>query len=271
MKSPGRPVTALSLGSIDRSSDASAHPLDGEISLAAARLQEQSSVRVAVNMSMALPEGTVTMKGKGAFDFEANTGRLNLSLRGLGPGFGSMEAAYDFSDGFVMYMKLPQMAQMFGPGVRWIKMDLQKISEDAGFDLQEIMQLGQDNPMQAVDYLYGIKNVREVGKKKVRGVRTTHYAGLVDFEALLDELPKDTAASVEKVMELGGIQRVPVQVWLGNKNGLPRRVVFDYSAASELPLGKMRVDFFGYGRGANITMPEPHEVTDLVELMNQAS
>lgn len=254
--------------------------LDGKIALASARAKQQQSFRVAMTSSMDFPQGTMQMKGRGEFDMDALRGSLTMSMTFPGmkqmallQGAGNIEAVYDFSDGFVMYMKWAQMTQMIDPNVTWMKIDLEQIAQDAGFDLEALMQVDQGNPLKAVDYLEGVDGMEQVGRARVRGVPVTHYRGVVDLHSLLDELPSDASASMKQAMEATGMTSFPMEVWIDD-DGLPRRL--EYSVSFPAALGspttgsaKIRMDYFAYGVPVDIDLPAPDEVVDLMELMTQ--
>jgi hypothetical protein len=249
--------------------------LPGEsVAAAAERAREAGSARVAMTVATKLPSGALTMSGDGAFDFEANRGKLTLSTSGSGVpaamtgAMGTTETVYD---GSVVYMRMPIFEQVLPAGKSWVKMDLQVLGEKMGVDFQQLSQIGQNNPSQGIDYLNGATNVEEVGSEDIRGTSTTHYSGTLDFERLAEDLPPEAASSVRKVMELSGVRKAPLDVWLDDE-GLPRRVKYSFAnpGSTSQGLGEMTLttDFFDYGSVVAIRVPPAASVVDIQDLVS---
>jgi len=249
--------------------------LPGESVAQAAELaKEQGSANVSMAMDMTIPNGSISMTGEGAFDLKGNRGHLTFTATGTGDGaaaseqIGTMETVYDE---FVVYMKMPILANVLPEGKTWIMVDLQKAGEASGIDFQQLTQMGQNNPMQQLDYLQGSKNIEEVGTEEVRGTETTHYKGVIDFDELQKTLPTEVGGSIDKIQELSGIDQAPIEVWLDG-DGLPRRVKYDF--AYDMPAGsgpmsdaKMSItmEFFDYGTDVTVDVPAAEEVFDPTE------
>ena len=123
-----------------------------------------------------------TMTGEG--EFSNREGHLTLDMSDLGGGaFGDGTAELTFSD-LVYYMKLPQGAGLpLPPGKEWFKIDLKQLGQTQGLNLEQLTQLSQSDPSQALDFLQGASDdFHEVGTEDVRGEQTTHYAGTIDLE-----------------------------------------------------------------------------------------
>jgi hypothetical protein len=113
-----------------------------------------------------------TMTGEG--EFSQREGHLTMDMSDLGGGaFGNGAAELTFSD-LVYYMKLPQGAGLpLPPGKEWFKIDLKEIGQTQGLDLEQLTQLSQSDPSQALDFLQGASDdFHEVGKEDVRGEST---------------------------------------------------------------------------------------------------
>lgn len=233
--------------------------------------REQGSANVSMNMDMTIPNGTINMIGEGAFDLENNSGHLTFTATGTGDGaaaseqIGTLETVYD---DFVAYMKMPMLAELLPEGKSWIKIDFQEVGDEVGIDFQQLAQMGQNNPMQQLDYLQGSKNIEEVGTEDVRGTDTTHYKGVIDFDLLQKELPTEVGGSIDKIQELTGVDQAPIEVWLDG-DGLPRRVKYDFTY--DMPAGSgamsdskmsLTMEFFDYGTDVTVEVPPENEVFD---------
>ena len=252
--------------------------LPGESVAQAAELaKEQGSANVSMTMDMTIPNGgSISMSGEGAFEFDTagNRGHLTFTATGTGDGaaaaeqIGTMEAVYE---DFVAYMKMPILANVLPEGKTWIKIDFQKVGEQMGIDFQQLAQLGQNNPMQQLDYLKGVQNIEEVGTEDVRGTETTHYKGVIDFDALQKDVPDEVGGSIDKIQELSGIDQAPMEVWL-DADGLPRRMKLDFTY--DMPAGSgpmsdakmsMTMEYFDYGTDVTVEVPPASEVFDPAE------
>ncbi len=106
-----------------------------------------------------------TMTGEG--EFSNREGHLTLDMSDLGGGaFGDGTAELTFSD-LVYYMKLPQGAGLpLPPGKEWFKIDLKQLGQTQGLDLEQLTQLSQSDPSQALDFLQGASDdFHEVGDR----------------------------------------------------------------------------------------------------------
>lgn len=249
--------------------------LPGEsVAQAATLAREQGSANIWMSIDTAIPDGNINLTGEGAFDLEGSRGHLTFTASGTGEGaaaseqIGTMEAVYD---DFVAYMRMPVLERLLPPGKKWIKIDFQQVGEETGVDFQQLAQLGQNNPMQQLDYLRGAQDIEEVGTEEVRGTQTTHYKGVIDFDALKEELPAGAGGSIDRIKALTGIEEAPIDVWL-DADGLPRRVKYEFSydipAATGSPGdGKIAiaVEYFDYGTDVTVDVPAPEEVFDPAE------
>ena len=90
-----------------------------------------------------------TMTGEG--EFSNREGHLTLQMSDLGGGaFGSGQAELVFSD-LVYYMKLLEGAGLpVPPGKEWFKIDLKQLGQTQGLNLEQLTQLSQSDPSQAL-------------------------------------------------------------------------------------------------------------------------
>lgn len=253
-------------------------PLPGEaVANAAALAEEQGSARFTIQMSMDVAGQSVEVDGDGTMDFARQTGEMTITPKGT-PGPAAMAGPIQmiFSE-TVMYMRMEAMTDLLPQGKEWIKIDLQAVGSEAGFDLQQLQQLGGSDPSQQLDYLRGVSDVKEVGSETVRGVETTHYQGRVDFDKVAQKHP-EAAESVKRLQELAGIDTVPVEVWIDG-DGLPRRMSMEMdmnpdtstqgraSAPGPGPVSMdMVMEFFDYGVDVDVEIPADSEVLDPSQL-----
>jgi hypothetical protein len=105
-------------------------------------------------------------------------------------------------------------------GKKWIKMDLEKLGQEAGLNLDQMMGAGADRPVSGSSTSRGVKEVHAVGEEG-RGVATTHYTGVVDL-ATLAPSNRDEAGD-RPARQQSGLSRIPVEVWI-DEDGFVRRM-----------------------------------------------
>jgi hypothetical protein len=240
---------------------------------AANKTAETESARVAFSASFnAGSMGTFSMDGKGIFDGRSKTGWMGMTLKvppaaqaqvGANP---RMEMIFDGSDGLVMYMR----SSMF-PGLaadKWVKLDLEKLADEAGIDRDGLMNANQADPNQALRMLMGSSGARVTGTDTVRGVRTTRYSFRIDLERLADE-NEELRKTLKQVIDVAGVEPVPAQAWI-DAQGRVRRFKLTMSMGAQLgtPMTMtMTEDLYDFGVKANIYPPPASQTVDFSALL----
>ena len=209
-----------------------------------------------------------TMTGEG--EFSQREGDLTMDMSDLGGGaFGNGAAELTFSD-LVYYMKLPQGAGLpLPPGREWFKIDLKEIGQTQGLDLEQLTQLSQSDPSQALDFLRGASDdFHEVGTEDVRGESTTHYAGTIDLNKVAESAPADLAEQYKKLAELAPSPTVPMDVWIGD-DGYVQKLRFQQKLAAGSSM-TMEEELYDWGTDVNVTVPSNDEVVDLTQFLGQS-
>jgi hypothetical protein len=209
-----------------------------------------------------------TMTGEG--EFSNREGHLTLDMSDLGGGaFGDGTVELTFSD-LVYYMKLPQGAGLpLPPGKEWFKIDLKQLGQTQGLDLEQLAQLSQSDPSQALDFLQGASDdFHEVGTEDVRGKPTTHYTGTVDLNKVAENAPADLAEQYKKLAELAPSPTVPMEVWIGD-DGYVHKLRFEQKLAAGSSM-TMEEELYDWGTDVNVTVPSDDEVVDLTQFLGQS-
>jgi hypothetical protein len=208
------------------------------------------------------------MTGEG--EFSNREGHLTLDMSDLGGGaFGSGQAELVFSD-LVYYMKLPDGAGLpVPPGKEWFKIDLKQLGQTQGLNLEQLTQLSQSDPSQALDFLQGASDdFHEVGTEDVRGEPTTHYAGTIDLNKVAENAPADLAEQYKKLAELAPSSSVPMDVWIGDE-GYVHKLRFEQKLAAGSSM-TMEEELYDWGTDINVTVPSEDQVVDLTQLLGQS-
>jgi hypothetical protein len=237
----------------------------GAVAAAGAKTQGEQSARVSFTATFTGGKSAGKMAGEGAF--AKRKGRLTLDMSGLAGGeLGSGKAELIFNE-LVYYMKLPASAGAQLPaGKKWFKIDLAALGQERGLDLEQLMQLNQSDPSQALDFIRGASaDFAEVGKEDVRGEETTHYKGTIDLEKVAAEAPADIRDQYRRLFQLGGDKKVPMEVWIGD-DGLVRKIRFTQDLPDKSTL-TMEEELYDFGTEVDVNPPPDDEVLDLTDLL----
>jgi hypothetical protein len=240
---------------------------------AASKTAETDSARVTFDATVhAGSMGTMSFGGHGIFDGRSKTGWMDMTFdlpaqaqAELG-GNPSMEMIFDGRDGLVMYVR----SSMF-PGVpaeTWVKMDLEKLADQEGFDLGALMNANQADPHQALRMLMASSDARPSGSEFVRGVRTTRYSFRVDLDRLADE-SENLRKSFDEFVRVTGTSSFPGQAWI-DAQGRVRKMMIAMSLSSPAA-GTMTMELtqelYDFGVRAEIQPPAEQQVVDIAALM----
>lgn len=266
---------------------------------APALAEEAGSARFEMVMAFEAPEGTAELVSTGGYDGDRMSMVIDLGAMftdlaestgdtvpaGLG---GAMEMVVD---GDVVYLRMPMLDLLTGTS-GWLSAspdDLGQLGGGFGGDLGGELGLGgtTGSPSQMLDMLEGVADdVEEVGADDVRGVPTTRYAATVDLAKVLDALPEaqrdEAQAQLDELEALNdGDGGLPVDVWIDG-DGLLRRMRMtmgdlgvlggpDGSAGdtgSGAPASAtMTLEVFDYGEPVPVEVPDPAEVTPIVDAL----
>jgi hypothetical protein len=217
----------------------------------------------------------MAFSGNGVFDGRMRSGRLNMrfelpadakaQLGGTDP---TMQMVMDGRSGLVVYMRSPLFARVAGN--HWIKLDMAKLAQRQGIDLNGLMNANQADPSQTLDMLKASADAHPIGYDHIRGVFTTHYALNIDLERLAKE-NKSLRQMVDTVREVTGTTSYPAEAWVDDA-GRVRRMKIDMSFNS--PAGgaftmSMTEDLFAFGTKVDVRPPAASQVLDVSALVSQ--
>jgi hypothetical protein len=240
----------------------------------AATTVNAKSAKLAFDTSIAGNGQTLHMTGSGTADFQNRAASMTFDvgdlLRGSGLPASPGEKWTIVTQGLVVYMHAPTLAQQLPGRKEWLKLDVEAVAKSRNVDLGQFRQLTQNDPTQMLAYLRAVSGkVEKVGTESVRGVETTHYKAQVDLDKVADQAPpqlrKTFRASIQSLKRSLGADTIPVDVWIDGDN-LVRRL------AEHLPVpgtGKIdfSVDFYDFGAPVNISPPPESETLDLATVL----
>jgi hypothetical protein len=242
-----------------------------DVAAAAARTAEVESYRTSFEGTIQAAGESVEMSGEGEFASEGKRGSMTMNMSVQGQDL-TMDMVIAWP---AFYMRFtPELRADLPAGKEWVKFDIQKLGKEFGVDFNELMQASQSDPTQALEYLRRVSDLKTLGQEDVRGVETTHFRGEVDLKRVAAEAPPATRDSVERVLELSGLDRLPTEVWVSS-DGLVRRMKYTYAdmrSPGAPPIDMtMQMELYDFGVAVDVTEPPADQVVDLQELMRQGA
>ncbi|MEW1748579.1 hypothetical protein [Streptomyces angustmyceticus] len=155
-------------------------------------------------------------------------------------------------------------------GKHWIKFAM-KGKEAAG--LAGMQRQADQDPAAQASLLPQSDDVKKVGEETVDGVRTTHYAGVVEVADLLDKRAPKSALDTErrkKVLEQYqqlGVSKLHLDMWVGPGD---RTVKFrERAQAAQGPLD-LTIRFFDVNKPVRVQAPPASDTVDLEQKLKEA-
>jgi hypothetical protein len=189
--------------------------------------------------------------------------------------FGEDPVEFRVIDG-ATYIKWDLVGLFLGADTEWVSFPADGYDDAydsvAGFGVDQFA-----SPDDLVAMLQDVWAVEAVGSDTVRGVATTHYAGVIDVAILLDQLTSAEVREAER--ELGAsisdvFGDMPVDVWIDGDGHVRRtRIAMefsDYGSAGTIAeefFGSIVLDyeFFNLGGAVSIAVPPTADVTEVSE------
>jgi len=216
----------------------------------------------------------------GAFDFENRRGLMTMDPTQFGaPGIGKVQVVFDYSSGFVMYMKFPpEMARQLG-NKAWIKIDVAALAKQSGsnVDLGSLMQGQSNDPTSGLALLRAADEVDKLGTEPIRGVGTTHYRIQVDVQKAVADAPADLREELSQLQKMVGGGPMTADAWIDGDNHVRRfEMVINGSAFGELPasaLGTGQItisyDLYDFGAPVDAAVPPADQVTNFQDVLKR--
>ena len=213
----------------------------------------QESAAIRLSGSIAQGAMSVPLSGSGVVDPAAKKARLSIST--TIPGMGAMQVE-EVLDGPTLYMRMDALTRLLPGGKPWLKLDLAKLGEAGGADLQALMQSGGGDPTRYLEYLEAVGESREVGKERVNGVATTHWRATVDLEKASKQLA-----------EQAGVKEVPVDAWIDGDGRIRRQSMAWDQQGMRVAIA---IDFVRFGVPVDVSAPPAGQVMDFTALAGLA-
>ncbi|MFG2526670.1 hypothetical protein [Streptomyces sp. NPDC048516] len=155
-------------------------------------------------------------------------------------------------------------------GKHWIKFAMK--GKGAG-PLGGMQQQADQDPAAQASLLSQSDDVKKVGEETVDGVRTSHYAGVVEVADLLDKQGAKSGLDAErrkKVIEQYqqlGVSKLTLDMWVGPGD---RTVKFRERAQTAQGPLDVAIRFFGVNKPVTVQVPPAADTVDLEQKLKEA-
>jgi LppX_LprAFG lipoprotein len=212
-------------------------------------IAEAETARLEMTAEVVGPDGEpFTISSSGAFDRAAE--QLSIALEPGGPlELGPMQLVVDGDDAYVGTSLLREE-------LTWYSVPADQLQASTG----DLFDRTTQDPTSVLEVLRGVSDdVTTVGTEEVRGEGTTHYTATVDVaEALAAATPESRDALGAQVDDLlGGLESIPVDVWVGD-DGLVHR--FQVAVEGQGAEATLTLELFDHGDDVEIEIPAREDV-----------
>lgn len=217
---------------------------------AATTTKAAGSAQVALRGTVSTAGRRIAFDGDGAVDLEA--GRAKLELATQLPAAGRRTVSTRFADGDV-FVRTGGLASLLTGGRDWVKVDLARAAGGDGADLPALQGLAAGgDPSQVLALVALAADAKEVGRDRVGGTATRHYAGRLDA----DGIARVTAPDLRRGLQRLGVRTISIDAWLDG-HGLVRRVRVRVAAdGARVRMGlDATADLSGYGTRVDAAPP----------------
>jgi hypothetical protein len=228
------------------------------ISKAASQTSKTGSVKV----DLEITGRGISGDGSGAFETsKSGSGRLSLTVEAQG----QSTTVDTLVTEKVLYLRSEAFDQILPAGKEWVRLDLEKLAQQSNLDLGNLVD-STPTPNGALAYLRGITaDVERVGAEEVGGVATTHYRATIDLDEAAKRASGSERKAIRRVIDASGIDRLPVDVWVG-KDGYVHKVVYRQYAGRQSARVAMQLHDFGVA--VSIASPPASTVLDFQDIVN---
>ncbi|MGH2749830.1 MAG: hypothetical protein ACRDK3_02980 [Actinomycetota bacterium] len=239
---------------------------------ATAKTTDAGSAHVVITGSTTSGGQSFTVTGEGDFDFEKLVGAGTFDLSDLpvaaGGTLGDEGVGELIFDGSTFYMNLPFLSRLSPDIEDWVRFD----TAELGGRSNQIAQLGQNDPSQALSYLNGATEITKRADEDVAGVSTTRYDLTIDYREGFQEAPEGLRPAYDSIIDDLDIEEAPGSVWI-DEQGFIRRMSYEWTFEPGSATGEttqnVALEFSDYGDRVEVELPPEDEVTDFEELLRR--
>jgi hypothetical protein len=252
-------VSGCGGGSSGTASSASASPSYlAAVTRAAALSDSVPGYKMAIETTAEGEGRSVTASGSGTVAAHGEEGAVTVEAE-------SHKVEELFSAPYA-YIQIPNLgASKLTHGKRWARIDVSTFTQPFGGGSAVE---GSSNATRQLEELEAAGSVTRIGAESVRGVPSTHYHVVVDFDRLGASIAGGSREAARKTGELleriTGSKTLPMDVWIGG--GRVSRISYGMSTcvgAGQRLHESFNMELFDYGRQAVVVPPPASQVADI--------
>ncbi|MFC5073422.1 hypothetical protein ACFPN0_18015 [Kitasatospora cinereorecta] len=226
---------------------------------AADGLAGAGSARTRTSMETVAGGTRVTIRGRGAYDFRRQLGRIEVVLPEDAAGAEGHRPITELLAPGALYMKNR------GAGVpddKWVRIDTTALEDG------NLVTGGVTDPMAAAELLRGAGEVTYQGRTELAGVTVRHYRGVVDIGRAARAASPSSRGALTAAAKGFSADAVPFDAYLDDE-GLLRKVCHRFSFATEGPAVAVVSTMLLYGFGVPVPVRLPPEADIFTGLIQQ--
>ncbi|GGT46158.1 lipoprotein [Streptomyces atratus] len=210
------------------------------------------SAEVRTSMETAAGGTRVTIRGRGAYDFRNQVGRLEVALPEDAAGEDRHRPITELLAPGALYM----MNRGAGvPADKWVRIDTTTLEDG------NLVTGGVTDPMAAAELLRGARQVTYVGRTELAGVAVRHYRGISDIGRAAREASPKSRGALAAAAKGFRTDTVPFDAYL-DEQGRLRKVRHRFSFANEGPAVEVvsTTLLYGFGVPVSVRLPDDRDI-----------
>ncbi|MGW1654913.1 hypothetical protein [Streptomyces atratus] len=210
------------------------------------------SAEVRTSMETAAGGTRVTIRGRGAYDFCNQVGRLEVVLPEDAAGEDRHRPITELLAPGALYM----MNRGAGvPADKWVRIDTTTLEDG------NLVTGGVTDPMAAAELLRGARQVTYVGRTELAGVAVRHYRGISDIGRAAREASPKSRGALAAAAKGFRTDTVPFDAYL-DEQGRLRKVRHRFSFANEGPAVEVvsTTLLYGFGVPVSVGLPDDRDI-----------
>jgi hypothetical protein len=161
-----------------------------------------------------------------------------------------------------IYFKDPAFTK--ATGKPWVEADLSELSSKVGVSLGSLLQnLESADPLDQTKLFTASKNARVVGTTKLRGVKTTEYAGTYEPQVAMAELSPKLRKVIGPTLRTLGANPVQFEVWIDAQHVI-RRAIDTNNVHGEIVTTTL--DVLSVNKPVHVSLPALTDVAPLPKI-----
>ncbi len=219
--------------------------------------------RFTLNSRASVAGRTASFTAQGSIDERLHQGTLTMRL-------GSVNVS-EIESGPYIYVRVPETGGSLSAGTRpWVRADIYTFTQ--ALSGSNPIAGDTSSPTQLLQILRAGGTVSTVGREGVRGVATTRYHALVDFERYASTVAASQRAGAQayasELRRITGSSTLPVDVWVDDAQRIRR---FETELRLCTPQGTLTdaisMDLYDYGPQPLVAAPDPSQATDITQAL----